>query len=165
MLVVGAVVFLDTMFYAVITPLLPQLTHELRLSKLSAGVMTAGYPIGMLVASLPGGILAARVGPRLTVMLGLLLLACSTVAFGLVQSAAALDLARVVEGVGGACSWAGGIAWIVAEDAGRSPRRDDRAGRRRRGRRRPVRPGDRSAGELHRTAGAVLRARCARARV
>jgi predicted MFS family arabinose efflux permease len=114
-LVVGAVAFLDTTFYAVIAPLLPQLTHELRLSKLSAGVMTAGYPIGMLVASLPGGILAARVGPRLTVMLGLLLLACSTIAFGLVHSAAALDLARVVEGVGGACSWAGGIAWIVAE--------------------------------------------------
>jgi predicted MFS family arabinose efflux permease len=114
-LVVGAVVFLDTMFYAVISPLLPQLTHELRLSKLSAGVMTAGYPIGMLVASLPGGILAARVGPRLTVMIGLLLLACSTVAFGLVHSAAALDLARVLEGVGGACSWAGGIAWIVNE--------------------------------------------------
>jgi len=114
-LVVGAVVFLDTMFYAVISPLLPQLTHELRLSKLSAGVMTAGYPIGMLVASLPGGILAARVGPRLTVMLGLLLLACSTVAFGLVHSAVALDAARIVEGIGGACSWAGGIAWIVAE--------------------------------------------------
>lgn len=114
-LVVGAVVFLDTMFYAVISPLLPQLTHELHLSKLSAGLMTAGYPIGMLVASLPGGILAARVGPRLTLILGLLLLACSTVAFGLVRSASALDLARVIEGIGGACSWAGGIAWIVAE--------------------------------------------------
>jgi predicted MFS family arabinose efflux permease len=114
-LVVGAVVFLDTLFLAVITPLLPQLTHELGLSKLSAGVMTAGYPIGMLVASLPGGILAARVGPKLTVVLGLALLATSTVAFGLAQSAAALDLARVLEGVGGACSWAGGIAWIVAE--------------------------------------------------
>jgi MFS family permease len=114
-LVVGAVVFLDTLFLAVITPLLPQLTHELGLSKLSAGVMTAGYPIGMLVASLPCGILAARVGPKLTVVLGLFLLAISTVAFGLVQSAAALDLARVLEGIGGACSWAGGIAWIVAE--------------------------------------------------
>jgi hypothetical protein len=33
--VVGAVVFLDTLFYAVIAPLLPGLSHELRLSKLS----------------------------------------------------------------------------------------------------------------------------------
>jgi MFS family permease len=59
--------------------------------------------------------LAARIGPRTTVGVGLLLLACSTVAFGVLHSAPALDLARIVEGVGGACSWAGGLAWIVAE--------------------------------------------------
>jgi MFS family permease len=113
-LVVGAVVFLDTLFYAVIAPLLPSLSNELRLSKLSAGLLTASYPIGMLLGSIPGGVFAARAGPRLTVCLGLLLLACSTVAFGVLSSVAALDLARLAEGVGGACSWAGGLAWIVS---------------------------------------------------
>jgi len=113
--VIGAVVFVDTMFYAVIAPLLPGLTHELHLSKLSAGVMTASYPAGTLLASLPGGVLAVRAGPRFTVGTGLALLACSTVAFGFLRSAPALDAARFVEGVGGACSWAGGLAWIVAE--------------------------------------------------
>ena len=54
-LVIGAVVFVDTMFYAVIAPLLPGLVHELRLSKLSAGVMTASYALGTLLGSLPGG--------------------------------------------------------------------------------------------------------------
>ena len=38
----------------------------------------------------------------------------STVGFGLLDSAPGLDIARFVEGVGGACSWAGGLAWIVA---------------------------------------------------
>ncbi len=33
-LVVGAAVFIDTMFYAVIAPLLPALSHQLHLSKL-----------------------------------------------------------------------------------------------------------------------------------
>jgi MFS family permease len=113
--VVGAVVFLDTMFYAVIAPLLPGLVHELHLSKLSAGVLTASYAIGTLLGSVPGGVLAARAGPRFTVCTGLALLACSTIAFGLLGSALPLDLARFVEGVGGACSWAGVIAWIVAE--------------------------------------------------
>ncbi|HWF26360.1 MAG TPA: MFS transporter [Solirubrobacteraceae bacterium] len=116
-LVIGAVMFVDTMFYAVIAPLLPGLAHELRLSKLSAGLMTASYPIGMLLASLPGGLLAARVGPRFTVCAGLALLASSTIAFAFLRNAAALDAARFVEGVGGACSWAGGLAWVAAETA------------------------------------------------
>ena len=79
--VVGAVVFVDTLFYAVIAPLLPQLAHQLHLSKLSAGVMTASYPIGTLLGSLPGGALAVRAGARPTVCAGLALLACSTLAF------------------------------------------------------------------------------------
>ncbi len=114
-LLVGAVVFVDTMFYAAIAPLLPQLAREFHLSKLSAGVMTAGYPLGTLLASIPGGVLAARAGPRFTVCVGLALLAASTLAFGLLNNAVLLDLARLVEGVGGAFSWAGGLAWIVAE--------------------------------------------------
>ncbi len=115
MLVVGAIVFVDTMFYAAITPLLPTLAHQFHLSKLSAGVMTAAYPLGTLLGSLPGGLLAVRAGPKFTVCAGLALLAGSTLAFGFLQNPAALDIARFVEGVGGACSWAGGLAWIVAE--------------------------------------------------
>ncbi|HEX3803291.1 MAG TPA: MFS transporter [Solirubrobacteraceae bacterium] len=114
LLVVSIAVFLDTLFYAVITPLLPELSHQLHLSKLSAGVMTASYPAGMLIASLPGGALAVRRGPRFTVITGLVLLVISTVAFGLLRTAPGLDVARFVEGIGGACSWAGGLAWIVA---------------------------------------------------
>ncbi len=114
-LVVSAVLFLDTMFYAVIAPLLPGLVHELHMSKLSAGLMTAAYPIGTLVGSIPCAILAVRVGPRFTVCAGLTLLACSTLAFGVLSTVVALDIARFVEGVGGACSWAGGFAWIVDE--------------------------------------------------
>jgi MFS family permease len=114
-LVMGAVVFVDTMFYAAIAPLLPSLAGHFGLSKFSAGVMTASYPLGTLFGSLPGGVLAARAGPKPTVFVGLALLAGSTLAFGLLDNAVLLDLARFVEGVGGACSWAGGLAWIVAE--------------------------------------------------
>ncbi len=114
-LVIGAIVFVDTMFYAAIAPLLPTLSHELGLSKLSAGVLTASYPLGTLLGSLPGGVLAARAGPRFTVCSGLALLGVSTLAFGFLNSVALLDAARFAEGVGGACSWAGGLAWIMDE--------------------------------------------------
>ncbi len=113
--VVGAIVFADTMFYAAIAPLLPTLAHQLHLSKLSAGVMTASYPLGTLLGSIPGGVLAARAGPKTTVTAGLALLGGSTLAFGFLHNPVLLDLARLVEGIGGAFSWAGGLAWIVAE--------------------------------------------------
>lgn len=115
MLVLGAVVLVDTLFYAAIAPLLPSLAHELRLSKLSAGLLTAAYPIGTLVAALPGGLLTVRIGAKRTVYIGLTLLAGSTLAFGWVNNAAGLDAARLIEGVGGACSWAGAMAWLVAD--------------------------------------------------
>ena len=113
-LVVSAAIFLETLFYAVITPLLPELSHQLALSKFSAGVMTAAYPAGTLIAALPGGALAVRRGPRFTLISGLVLVVVSTVGFALLHSAVGLDVARFVEGVGGALAWAGGLAWIVA---------------------------------------------------
>jgi MFS family permease len=64
---------------------------------------------------LPGGILAVRLGTKRTVYAGLLLLAVSTLAFGFLENAILLDAARFVEGLGGACSWAGGLAWLVSE--------------------------------------------------
>src|SRR5438105_10308144 len=82
-LVAGAVVFVDTMFYAAVVPLLPTLTRELHLTKASAGVLTAGYAVGTLVGSIPGGMLAERAGARVTLYTGLALMGGSSLAFGL----------------------------------------------------------------------------------
>jgi MFS family permease len=112
--VVGAVVFADTLLYAVLAPILPELTHTLHLSKSSAGLLIAAYPIGALVGSIPGGLLVVRIGPRVTVLTGLALLTLSSVAFGWLHPLVGLDTARFVEGIGGACSWAGGLVWIVS---------------------------------------------------
>ncbi len=112
---VSAIVLVDTMFYAVVAPLLPALTDDLHLSKAAAGVLTATYPAGTLLGSLPGGLLAARLGPRPTVLVGLGLLASSTLVFGVADDIVLLDSARFVQGVGGACSWAGALAWLIAE--------------------------------------------------
>jgi MFS family permease len=119
-IVASAVVFVDTMFYAAVVPLLPTLTHELHLSKASAGVLTAGYAAGTLVGSIPGGMLAARAGPRTTIYTGLFLMGSSSLAFGFLDNIAGLDAARFVQGFGGACTWSGSLAWLIAEaDVGR----------------------------------------------
>jgi MFS family permease len=119
-LVASAVVFVDTMFYAAVVPLLPTLTHELHLSKASAGVLTAGYAAGTLVGSIPGGMLAARAGPRTTIYVGLFLMGSSSLAFGFLNNIAGLDAARFVQGFGGAFTWSGSLAWLIGEvDVGR----------------------------------------------
>lgn len=106
---------MDTLFFAVLAPLLPQLAHELALSKLSAGLLTASYPIGCLLGSLPSAALVTRIGPRATICSGLAMLVVSTLAFALLRSVVPLDLARAVEGWSGAALWSGGIAWLVAD--------------------------------------------------
>jgi MFS family permease len=114
-LLVGAIVLVDTMFYAAITPLLPQLADELHLDKNGAGALAGSYAAGTLVGSLPGGWLSARVGVKATVLVGLLLMAASGLVFAFGTSIVLLDAARFVQGVGGAFSWGGGMAWLAGE--------------------------------------------------
>jgi predicted MFS family arabinose efflux permease len=112
-LLVAAIVLVDTMFYAAISPLLPYYSHHFHVHKSAAGVLAAAYPAGTLLGSLPSGWLASRLGARQAVLFGLALMIASSVAFGFAHSIAALDVARFVQGVGGAASWAGGLAWLT----------------------------------------------------
>jgi MFS family permease len=113
-LIVSVIVFVDTTFYAVLAPILPSLVRELHLSKLSAGVLTASFPAGTLIGSLPGGLLASRFGSATAVYVGLGMMGASSLLFGLSHTAFLADLARLTQGIGGACSWAGGLAWLVS---------------------------------------------------
>jgi MFS family permease len=109
----GATILVDTAFYAVIAPLLPRYADELGLSKAEAGILTAAYGVGTLLGALPAGALAARIGARATVVLGLGLLGGASVVFGLAGDVLVLDAARFVQGLGGACTWAGTLAWVA----------------------------------------------------
>lgn len=113
-LLVGAVVLVDTMFFAAVSPLLPHYEDELGLSKTAAGVLTASYPAGALLGSIPAGWAAMRLGVKPTVLIGLGLLGVSSLAFGFAEHVALLDAIRFVQGVGGAFMWAGGLAWLIA---------------------------------------------------
>jgi MFS family permease len=111
---VATVVLVDTMFYAAIAPLLPEYSSDLGLSKSAAGILSAAYPAGTLIGSLPSGWLATRIGVKRTLLVGLGLLGCSSLAFAFGDSVAVLDSARFAQGIGGACAWTGGLAWLMA---------------------------------------------------
>jgi MFS family permease len=109
----SAMVFLDVAFFAAIAPLLPTYVDDLHLSKAAAGILSASYAAGTLVAALPAGYVASRVGPRRSVIVGLLLLGCASLVFGLVHHIVLLDGARFVQGCAGALIWSGALTWLI----------------------------------------------------
>jgi MFS family permease len=112
-LLLSAVVAVDTMFYTALAPLLPHFASRYGLGKSGAGVLAALYALGVLTASVPGGIAASRLGPKRAVLLGLGVTAVASLGFGLAGDKWTLGAARLAQGIGSAFSWAGALAWLV----------------------------------------------------
>lgn len=119
--IVAAVIFLDTLFYSAIAPLLPEYASRFSLSDGMAGILVGSYAVANLLAALPSSSLVNRFGIKATLVTGLLLLSGSCLLFGFAGSAEVLIGARFVQGIGGALAWTAGISWISA-GAGRKRR-------------------------------------------
>jgi MFS family permease len=115
LLLVGAIVFVDTMFFAALTPLLPDYAEEFDLSKAGAGVLSAAYPAGALLGGIPAGLTVARAGARPVAIGGLLTIAVSTFVFATGDSIFVLDVSRFIQGLGSAFAWTAGLTWLVSE--------------------------------------------------
>jgi MFS family permease len=115
LLLVGATIFVDTMFFAALTPLLPGYADDLDLSKAGVGILAAAYPAGALAGGIPGGVSAARYGVKPVVVAGLLLMVVTTTAFGFAENIVVLDLARFAQGFASSLTWTASLAWLVSQ--------------------------------------------------
>src|SRR6188508_2497912 len=102
------------MLYSALVPLLPHYKHEFGLSKSAAGLLVAAYAAGALAAALPGGIAAARYGPRRAMLIGIALMGVASLGFGFAGDAWTLGISRFAQGVGGSLAWAGALTWLIA---------------------------------------------------
>ena len=114
LLLVCGLVWVDTLLYSALTPLLPHFEDTLNLSKAGVGVLVAAYAAGALVGGLPGGAAAARLGPRRAVLIGVTLMGLASLGFAFANGFWPLAGARFLQGVGSGFTWAGAFAWLLA---------------------------------------------------
>jgi MFS family permease len=117
LILVCAVVLVETLFFAALIPLLPELKSEFGLSKSGVGLLSGAYPAGGTLGALAGAWLATRLGVRPTTVIGMLVLAVCCAGFGVARQVALLDALRFAQGMGGTIAWTGGLAWLAAQAA------------------------------------------------
>ena len=101
------------MLFGALAPLIPGYADEFGLSKTGAGLLVASFGAGALLGGIPGGLAAARWGPKVAVVTGLALLAASSFAFAAADGPWALGLARFAQGASSTTTWAGALAWLT----------------------------------------------------
>src|SRR5438876_6714972 len=110
---VSLLVMLDLALFSAIVPLLPQFAERLALSKLETGVLLGAYSGAVVVAAVPVGHLADRIGMRTVTIAGSLLMAAATAAFALGDSYLVLVAARLAQGLASAVAWSAALGWLA----------------------------------------------------
>ena len=109
----SSAVLIETLFFAALAPLLPGFADEFSLSKWESGLLVAAYALGGAVAAVPAGVVATRTDVRRVTISGLLIVAGTSAAFGVVDTYWLLVLARFAQGAGGSFVWTGALAWLI----------------------------------------------------
>lgn len=113
LILVSTIVFVDAMLFGALAPLIPGYAEEFGLSKTGAGLLVGAFGAGALLGGIPGGLAAARYGPRRAVVAGLALLAVASFTFAAAEGPWTLGLARFVQGASSTVTWAGALAWLT----------------------------------------------------
>ena len=114
LILVCAVLLMESFVSAVLTPLVPSYRSELGLSERNTGVLVAAYATGSLLLAFPAGWFASRFNPRKAVILGLLGVGAASVLFGFAGRLEVLEVSRFFLGGFGALLWAGGLSWMIS---------------------------------------------------
>jgi MFS family permease len=112
LVLVSSIIFVDAMLFTALTPLVPHYAETLDLSKAGVGLLIGAFGAGALLGGVPGGIAAAKLGPKPAVFGGLVLLGLASFAFAAADTPAVLGLARLVQGLSSTTTWAGALAWV-----------------------------------------------------
>jgi len=110
---ISALLFLEMLFLAGLSPLLPELKQEFGLTTSEAGALLAMYAVGAIIGAIGAILLTARRGPKSAALISLSAFAAASLAFGVAGTYPGLLAARLVQGVAGAVLWTAGTVWVL----------------------------------------------------
>lgn len=110
---VCVVIFVDSLGYGVVVPVMPVYARELGIGELGLGILFASYALGNIVAALPFGLISDRFGRRPFLVFGMLAMAGAFVLYAYSTTYISLFLSRFLDGVTAAANWSVGLAIIA----------------------------------------------------
>jgi DHA1 family solute carrier family 18 vesicular amine transporter 1/2 len=115
--------FTDLLAYSIAVPVLPDLTARLGATPAVIGFLFASFGVTLLAVSIPIGAISDRLGRKRPLVLGMIVLAASTLIFANAGSLVWLFAARLLQGAADAITWGVGFALVAdlygAEERGR----------------------------------------------
>jgi MFS transporter, DHA1 family, solute carrier family 18 (vesicular amine transporter), member 1/2 len=105
--------FTDLLAYSIAVPVLPDLTARLGATPTVIGLLFGAFGVTLLVVSVPAGALSDRVGRRLPMVAGMIVLAGSTLLFAYGTTLPVLFAARLLQGAADGIAWGVGLALIA----------------------------------------------------
>ena len=109
---VCGVIFLDSVGYGLVVPVLPLYAKQLGASDFSIGFLFATYAIALCLAAIPFGILSDRFGRKPFVLFGMFAMAGAFVFYALAKSYPVLVVARILDGLTAAATWSAALALL-----------------------------------------------------
>ena len=105
--------FTDILAYSIAVPVLPHLSQQFGASPTLIGLLFGSFGVTVLAVSVPMGSVSDRIGRRLPLVGGLIVLAAASVLFAFAPSMPWLFAARLVQGAADAVTWVVGFALIA----------------------------------------------------
>lgn len=105
--------FIDLVAYSIAVPVLPDLSQRLGATPTTVGLLFASFGLTVLVAAVPMGAISDRLGRRVPLIAGSVILGVASVLFAYADSLWLLFAARMIQGVGDAMTWVVGFALVA----------------------------------------------------
>jgi multidrug resistance protein len=112
LLLVCFVVFIDSVGYGLVVPVLPLYARTLGVSDFANGFLFATYAIALFASAIPMGILSDKVGRKPFVLFGMFAMSAAFIFYALATSYSVLVIARVLDGLTAAATWSAALALL-----------------------------------------------------